>query len=167
MPSLARSIENIRRTDIPTTSATTGSVNGWLFPRRNNKGNSGTIDNLQTISDELEGGLPKVLLLEAGTQDFNSPSYVQLRQTLKERFEGVSRRPREDIPTLSLKYENTSDIESLWTHQIRRFVSKHEKPASENAAGHVRAGRGQCRPVRNPQESLRRPGCHPVDFCES
>jgi hypothetical protein len=128
MPSLARSIENIRRTDIPTTSATTGSVNGWLFPRRNNKGNSGAIDILQTISDELEGGLPKVLLLEAGTQDFNSPSYVQLRQTLKERFEGVSRRPREDIPTLSLKYENTSDIESLWTHQIRRFVSKHENP---------------------------------------
>jgi hypothetical protein len=81
MSSVARLIENIRRSDVPTTSATTGSLSGWSISPRQDKNK---IDNLRAVSIKFDGALPKILFLEAATEDVNSPSWNLVRQKLKE-----------------------------------------------------------------------------------
>jgi hypothetical protein len=60
MASVAKLIESIRRSGVPTTSATTGSLSGWSISPLQDKNK---IDNLQTVSIQFDGVLPKILIL--------------------------------------------------------------------------------------------------------
>jgi hypothetical protein len=122
-------IEDDRRSDAPITPATTKAMTGWPVSRRKNEKRT---DNLQSFSDASNGDLPTVLFLEIGTEDAAPSDWQLVRQTLKERLQKISQgtlspTPEEENPSLSLKSDNSSGVEALWTLQIRQFVSNHQK----------------------------------------
>jgi hypothetical protein len=125
MPSIARSTEDDRRPDVPTTSATTGSLSGYSTSPRQDKEK---IDNLRAVANKFNEVLPRILFLEIGTDGLEPSRWKLVHDTLKARVQGVSQQPDEDSPSLSLKYEDKPDLESLWAHQIRQFVLAHESP---------------------------------------
>ena len=139
MPTIARLIEKIRRSDVPTTSVTKGSLSGWsISPRQDKK----KLDNLQAVAIAFDGALPKVLFLIAGTEENNSTNLDIVRRKIKENIQRVSQEPtsstpEEESPTLSLKYDDNPDIEALWTHQTprqRMLLVMCVQPGEKNAA---------------------------------
>lgn len=124
-PYLARLIENMRHADIPTTTTATVPLSGWSIARHQSMEK---INNLQEVFKEFGGTLPTVLFLEArtGPKDKPSPNWDLVRQTLKENMQRLSQQALEkDIPCLSLRYDESIDVQALWTQQIRQFVLKH------------------------------------------
>ena len=84
------------------------------------------------VSEKLDGVLPTVLFLEAGTEGVESSSWNPVREALRKQMRRVSNpsmlsAPDKDAPPLSLRYEATPNIRDLWTQQIRRFVNTHQQ----------------------------------------
>jgi hypothetical protein len=123
-PCLSRSIESLRRSAPSGSGTPTGSMNGHLIRRPQSK----NLETTRTVS-KFGGVLPTVLFLQAGTDGVKSPCWDSVRQTLKNVIQSASQSSVPPSgPLLSLRYESTPGVETLWTQQIRNFVSMHEQP---------------------------------------
>lgn len=125
LPCISRSIEALRRDAPLVADASAQQTRGHLIPRPHSRQK---IDNLQVVSDKLDGVLPRVLFLEAGTEGVKSSSWIPVREALKKQMRRVSKSltlsiPDKDVQPLSLQYEATPDIKDLWTQQISKFVN--------------------------------------------
>jgi hypothetical protein len=127
LPCLSRSIEALRRDTPLVADASAQTAHAHLIPRPHSRQK---IDNLKMVSEKLDGVLPTVLFLEAGTEGVESSSWNPVREALRKQMRRVSNpsmpsAPDKDAPPLSLRYEATPNIKDLWTQQIRRFVTTH------------------------------------------